>query len=187
MANFKLTLVGIEQCFLIVSFHGSGLPEAAFGCRAQALFTQLPWCCGTPSAQKQGFFSSPLAVIQSHEPACLYEPQQVQKSDPCSSTRLRTASHQDCNWEEKVDFMRVVMSYGLIKPIQSFLSPVGLIQIQQLSEFGRSSPFICKLVASDLNWFLTLRLTTNSSFEGRDIRSCVSVCHAKLSLQTYLE
>lgn len=79
------------------------------------------------------------------------------------------------------------MSYDLVKPIQSFLSAAGLFQIQQLSEFGKSFLFIWKLVASDLNRFLTLQLTTNSGFESRDIRSCISVCHAKLSLQTSLK
>lgn len=90
---------------------------------------------------------------------------------------LRTASHQGCSLKEKADFLRVIMSYDLIKPIQSFLSAVSLIQILHLSEFGKNFLFIWEPVASDLKWLLTLHLITNSGFESKDVRSYMSVCH----------
>lgn len=96
-------------------------------------------------------------------------------SRPCSSTCLKAASRQDCSWREKVGIVRVIMSYDLIKAMQSFLSAVGLIQIQQLSRIRKRRLFLWKLVTSDLKLFLSLCLITSSGFESRDISSRISV------------
>lgn len=122
-----------------------GSAGAAFGCRAQTFFTKQPWCCHTPSVQKWSFLSgwtsttcNPAFCDQlTYKGIGRYR----RKNDPCSSTCLRAASHQECSLREKVDFVRV-MSYNPIKPMQNLLSALRLIQIQELPQVRKSFLFI---------------------------------------------
>lgn len=91
-------------------------------CAGAGLFS-VWWCLGWHSCDPA-----------SCEPVCPQGPWRCgRKQWSLHQHFLRTASHQGCSLKEQVDFMRVIMSYDLIKPIQSFLSAVSFIQMLQLS------------------------------------------------------